>query len=143
MKSTGMVRHIDNLDRLVIPKEMRKNLEIDAKSPIEIYVEGDRIVLKKHEAEKETSGVSIVRNVDDLGRVVIPKEICKILELGPRVAVEIFIDGEKIILARYEPSCLFCREAENTVRYKGRIICRDCIADIARLSAEFDSLMSR
>lgn len=136
MKSTGMVRHIDNLDRLVIPKEMRKNLEIDARSPIEIYVEDNKIVLRKIAAENEKNDISIVRNIDDLGRVVIPKEICKVLEIGPRVAVEIFIDGEKIILARYEPSCLFCREAENTVRYKGRIICRDCIAEIAKLAAE-------
>ena len=49
MKSTGMVRRIDELGRIVIPKEIRKKLEIDIKDPMEIYVEGRGIMLKKVE----------------------------------------------------------------------------------------------
>ncbi|MBG9737115.1 AbrB/MazE/SpoVT family DNA-binding domain-containing protein [Paenibacillus alvei] len=48
MKSTGIVRHLDNLGRLVIPKELRRTLNIDQKDAIEIYTDGDRIVLKKN-----------------------------------------------------------------------------------------------
>ncbi|MFS0878067.1 AbrB/MazE/SpoVT family DNA-binding domain-containing protein [Solibacillus isronensis] len=48
MKSTGIVRKVDELGRIVLPKELRRVLEINEKDPIEIYVEEDKIVLKKY-----------------------------------------------------------------------------------------------
>ena len=48
MKSTGMVRRVDELGRIVLPAEIRQSLDIHVKDPIEIFTEGDRIVLKKH-----------------------------------------------------------------------------------------------
>ena len=50
MKSTGIVRHVDELGRIVIPKEMRKKMNIDSNDPVEIFVEGDRIILTKYHA---------------------------------------------------------------------------------------------
>lgn len=50
MKSTGVVRKIDNLGRVVIPKEIRRTLKINEGSPLEIYIERDMIALKKHTA---------------------------------------------------------------------------------------------
>ena len=47
MKSTGVVRRIDELGRIVLPKEIRRTLGIDEKDPLEIYVEEDRIILTK------------------------------------------------------------------------------------------------
>ena len=49
MKSTGIIRQIDELGRIVIPKEIRKKLEIEIKDPMEIYVDGHSITLKKVE----------------------------------------------------------------------------------------------
>lgn len=49
MKSTGIVRRVDELGRIVIPIELRNKLEIAEKDPIEIYVDGSSIILKKHE----------------------------------------------------------------------------------------------
>lgn len=49
MKSTGIVRRVDELGRVVIPIEIRNKFEIAEKDPIEIYVDGSCIVLKKHE----------------------------------------------------------------------------------------------
>ena len=49
MKSTGIVRRVDELGRVVIPIEIRNKFGIAEKDPIEIYVEGSNIVLKKHE----------------------------------------------------------------------------------------------
>lgn len=49
MKSTGIVRRVDELGRVVIPIELRNKFEIAEKDPIEIYVEGSNIVLKKFE----------------------------------------------------------------------------------------------
>ncbi|MEN0644017.1 AbrB/MazE/SpoVT family DNA-binding domain-containing protein [Alkalicoccobacillus gibsonii] len=48
MKSTGIVRKIDELGRIVIPKELRGTLDIDIKDPMEIYVNGEEIILKKY-----------------------------------------------------------------------------------------------
>lgn len=133
MKSTGMVRNVDNLDRIVIPKELRMTLGIAPKDSLEIFVDNEMIVLEKYSSEQPPSDVSIVRHVDELGRIVIPKEICKVLSIEPKESLEIFIDEEKIVLGKYEPSCIFCKEAFDTIRYKNRIICRKCIAELAKL----------
>ncbi|MEH7040416.1 AbrB/MazE/SpoVT family DNA-binding domain-containing protein [Bacillus pseudomycoides] len=50
MKSTGVTRKLDPLGRVVIPKELRRTLAIQEKTPLEIYVEGEKIILKKYEA---------------------------------------------------------------------------------------------
>jgi len=49
LKSTGIIRKIDELGRIVIPMEVRKNFGIDIKDPLEIYIEGNNIVLSKKE----------------------------------------------------------------------------------------------
>ena len=75
----------------------------------------------------------IVRNVDNLDRIVIPKELCKTLGIGPKDSLEIFVDGQNIILRKYEPACLFCGEAHDTITYKDKIICRKCLGEIGKL----------
>lgn len=72
MKELGVVRKIDGLGRLVIPKEMRKVLHIDIGTPIEFYMDGDGIMLKKHEpdniSEKVRELKSIVNDqIEDIG----------------------------------------------------------------------------
>lgn len=48
MKSTGMVRKMDELGRVVIPKELRRTLGIDNQDPVEIFIDGDKVILKKY-----------------------------------------------------------------------------------------------
>ena len=48
MKSTGIVRGIDSLGRIVLPKELRTSMHLDTDTKLEIFVDGDAIVLKKH-----------------------------------------------------------------------------------------------
>ncbi len=48
MKSTGIVRKVDELGRVVIPIELRRNLDIEVKDALEIFVDGEQIVLKKN-----------------------------------------------------------------------------------------------
>ena len=55
MKATGIVRRIDDLGRIVIPKEIRKTRGIKNGDPVEIFVDGDCIVLRKYEPETWTS----------------------------------------------------------------------------------------
>ncbi len=72
----------------------------------------------------------IVRKVDELGRVVIPVELRRTLRIAEKDALEIYVDEEKIILKKYEPACVFCGNAGETVTFKNKIICKDCIQDM-------------
>ncbi len=73
MKSTGILRKIDNLGRITLPIELRRNLEVDCGDPLEIYSEANSIVLKK-----------------------------------------------------YEPDCIFCGSTKKLLKYKGKNICENC-----------------
>ncbi|MBS5308770.1 AbrB/MazE/SpoVT family DNA-binding domain-containing protein [Clostridium sp.] len=72
----------------------------------------------------------IVRAVDDLGRIVIPKELRRTLDIAERDCLEIFVEGEQIILKKYEPSCVFCGQARDVFNYKGKNICHSCIKEL-------------
>ena len=70
----------------------------------------------------------MVRKVDTLGRVVIPKEIRKNFNLEVDDPLEIFVnDNDEIVLKKYEPACIFCASTEDVVIYNGRQICKDCV----------------
>lgn len=73
----------------------------------------------------------IVRNIDELGRIVVPKEIRKKLGIANTDPVEIYVEGDKIILTKYLPVCHFCSRSENVVEYKGKKICKSCIEELA------------
>lgn len=72
----------------------------------------------------------IVRRIDDLGRIVIPKEIRHTFDISEGDALEIYVDGDRIILKKYEPACVFCGQANNVTSLKGKKICRECLAVI-------------
>lgn len=73
----------------------------------------------------------IVRNIDELGRIVVPKEIRRKLGIANTDPVEIYVEGDKIILTKYLPVCHFCSGSENVVEYKGKKICKACIDELA------------
>ena len=76
----------------------------------------------------------IVRQVDQLGRIVLPKELRRSMELENKGAsVEIFVDDDKIVLKKYNPSCVFCGNASDVVYLKGKLVCRACIKDLSSL----------
>jgi transcriptional pleiotropic regulator of transition state genes len=72
----------------------------------------------------------IVRKVDELGRVVIPIELRRVLEIAEKDPVEIFVDGNRIVLKKYETTCIFCGSSENVQTFKGRNICEKCRKDL-------------
>jgi transcriptional pleiotropic regulator of transition state genes len=74
----------------------------------------------------------IVRKVDELGRVVLPKELRGTLNIGERDALEIFVDDDQIVLKKYDPDCVFCGNARNVVSFKGKNICPECREDIRK-----------
>lgn len=70
----------------------------------------------------------IVRRVDQLGRLVIPMELRKVLDIKESDPLEIYTEGETIVLKKYTPDCLFCGEGANDlVNFKGKLICKDCL----------------
>lgn len=75
----------------------------------------------------------IVRKMDDLGRVVIPIELRRTLEIAEKDPLEIYVDGNMIILKKYEPACIFCGDAKDVVTYKGRNICANCLKEMQSL----------
>lgn len=75
----------------------------------------------------------IVRRVDDLGRIVIPMELRRSLGIKVKDPLEIFVEGERIILARPKESCVVCGETNpRMATVKGRLICPECIGVIRK-----------
>lgn len=72
----------------------------------------------------------IVRKIDELGRIVIPIELRRVLDIEIKDSLEIFTEGEQIILKKYNPSCIFCANARDVVNYKGKNICQSCLAEL-------------
>ena len=69
----------------------------------------------------------IVRKVDELGRIVLPIELRRTLEIAERDALEIYVDGDNIILRKYQPACIFCDSMKNVISFQGKNICSDCM----------------
>ncbi|KAB3537815.1 AbrB/MazE/SpoVT family DNA-binding domain-containing protein [Alkaliphilus pronyensis] len=72
----------------------------------------------------------IVRKVDELGRVVLPIELRRTLNIAEKDALEIYVDGEIIILKKYEPACIFCGNARHVVVFKNRNVCAECRSEM-------------
>lgn len=73
----------------------------------------------------------IIRKVDDLGRIVLPIELRRILDIAERDELEIFMENDRIILQKFEPACVFCDSDRGLVSYKGKNICQECVRKIA------------
>lgn len=75
----------------------------------------------------------IVRKLDELGRIVIPMELRRIFGISTHDSLEIFVEGDKIILQKYEASCALCDKMDDLVEHKGKYICRKCLKDVSDL----------
>lgn len=72
----------------------------------------------------------IVRRLDQLGRIVLPMELRRTMDLETKDPIEIYVDGESIVLKKYEPACFLCGEADDVISFKGKNICKKCIAEM-------------
>ncbi|HZJ77220.1 MAG TPA: AbrB/MazE/SpoVT family DNA-binding domain-containing protein [Clostridia bacterium] len=76
--------------------------------------------------------MGIVKRIDEVGRIVLPKELRKMFDLvESEDSVEIFVDGDQIILKKYLPSCIFCKSTTNLIDFKGQKLCDKCINVLA------------
>jgi AbrB family transcriptional regulator, transcriptional pleiotropic regulator of transition state genes len=75
----------------------------------------------------------VVRKVDQLGRIVLPKSLRKRYQMNEGDPVEILVQGDHIILERYRPRCVFCSSMEGIVDFKEKQICSDCLREMDRM----------
>lgn len=75
----------------------------------------------------------IVRKVDGLGRIVLPIELRRVLDIPIQSDLEIYVDGGEIILKKYLPNCIFCGGTDNLREFDDKNICRDCAEKIAAI----------
>jgi transcriptional pleiotropic regulator of transition state genes len=87
---------------------------------------------RKEEISMKATG--IVRNLDSLGRVTLPIELRRNLNIDIKDPVEIFVDGDSIVLKKYEPADIFTGNKEDLLEYQGKMISRETIKELAKLA---------
>ena len=84
--------------------------------------------------------IGIVRKLDQLGRVVLPKELRNTLGIEEGQALEFYIEGETIMLKKYKPGCHCCGELNVKATVLGINLCEKCINDFNKVREEIDKL---
>lgn len=74
----------------------------------------------------------IIRKVDELGRIVLPIELRRTLDIAERDELEIYMEGDRVILQKFEPSCIFCASSQDLAMYRGKNVCRECIRNMEK-----------
>jgi transcriptional pleiotropic regulator of transition state genes len=74
----------------------------------------------------------IVRKVDELGRIVLPIELRRTLDIAERDPLEIYVDGTSIILRKHESSCVFCGSGKDVTEFKEKNICAACLRELSK-----------
>lgn len=77
----------------------------------------------------------IVRRIDDLGRIVLPIELRRTLDIGERETMEIFVEGFSVVLKKYRPTCIFCDSSRDIAIFRGKNLCPKCLKELVELSA--------
>lgn len=72
----------------------------------------------------------IVRKVDELGRIVLPIELRRTLDIAERDPLEIYVDGSSIVLTKYQPACIFCGDSTDITSFKGKNLCSSCLKEL-------------
>ena len=75
----------------------------------------------------------IVRKVDELGRIVLPIELRRMLDIEEKDPLEIYVKESSVILKKYEPSCIFCDNTEDLVNFNGKNVCPRCLEELKNL----------
>ena len=77
--------------------------------------------------------IGIVRKVDELGRIVLPIELRRTLDIAEKDSLEIYVDEDAIVLRKYQPACIFCDNSKDIVVFKGKNVCPDCLKSMTEL----------
>ena len=74
----------------------------------------------------------IVRKVDELGRIVLPIELRRTMDISERDPLEIYVEGSSIILKKFRPACVFCDSVRDVADFKGKNVCKRCLAELKK-----------
>ena len=77
--------------------------------------------------------IGIVRKIDTVGRIVLPIELRKTLNITNDSSLEIFVDEDKIVLKKYQPACVFCGSSDGIRQIKGKNVCAKCVEELKSL----------
>lgn len=127
MKQTGLIRKLESLGRVVIASEIRNNWGWKEGDCIEVYVEKNKIIAEKNNTGVFRENLVTTRELDALGRIVIPKGIRKKFNLQTGDQIEILVDKNKLIIQKYEDDCIFCGSTKKLSDYKGKKVCNHCL----------------
>ena len=80
----------------------------------------------------------IVRKLDELGRITLPIELRRTLGVGERDPLEIYVDEDKIIFTKYEPTDIFTGEKNELFDFCGKKVSKDSIVQLAKIAGIID-----
>lgn len=75
--------------------------------------------------------IGVVRKVDQLGRIVLPKSLRRRYQMNEGDPVEILVQGDHIILEKYKPKCVFCMSTQRVISYMEKHICQSCLSEMS------------
>jgi len=75
----------------------------------------------------------IVRRVDELGRIVLPAELRRTLDIGEKDQMEILVQDDAVVMRKYRPTCVFCDSVRDLAIFRGRNVCEDCLRQLRDL----------
>ncbi|MFW5962353.1 MAG: AbrB/MazE/SpoVT family DNA-binding domain-containing protein [bacterium] len=85
----------------------------------------------------------IVRKIDKLGRIVIPRELRRTMNIDEADDFEIYVEEDTILLKKHKPACYFCGSMESTIEFKGDLICSNCIEKLSGLEKEMKAIQEK
>ena len=77
--------------------------------------------------------IGMIRNIDDLGRLVIPKEYRDCLELMPHTPVEIVLTNNRLVIRKAVTGCALCGNTENVLDFEDSLVCLFCLQKMKEL----------
>jgi transcriptional pleiotropic regulator of transition state genes len=124
----GIVRKVDELGRITLPKEYRAALDIATCTPMDFYLDGKVIHLIKGKGRK----------LDAVGRFTLPMEVRRTLRFEDRELVDMYIVGDEICVKRANISCVMCGSEDETVLHEvnGVLICKNCALAVTDMVME-------
>ena len=86
---------------------------------------------KRKKGASNMKSTGIIRKVDELGRIVLPIELRRTLDIEERDELEIFMENDRIVLQKFEPACLFCGSSRGLITYRGKNVCQSCVGKMS------------
>lgn len=86
--------------------------------------------MRSKEGEITVKATGIVRRVDEMGRIVLPVELRRTLDISERDPLEIYVDGASIVLRKFRPNCIFCNSSRGVSEFRGKNVCQKCLKEL-------------